>query len=841
MSEALIEYKNKRDFSQTAEPTAKVDRSGLARFVIQEHHASRLHYDLRLEMDGVLKSWAVPKGPSFNPKDKRLAVQTEDHPVAYLEFEGHIPEGNYGAGDMTFWDHGHYALFAGTNPVTELETGQLKLEFFGERMRGKFALVKMKKDEAKEQWLLIKEKDEFVDTPDKNCSTNSASSPVKQANKPSENAAESAIMRKGKASAILTDIKPMLAVPTPTAFDDKDWLFELKWDGFRAICTIDNGNATIVSRNGHSLTTRYPTLNELPAHVSCTNAVLDGELVAIDTAGKPNFQKLQPRWKGTGKTLENNRDMTLVYFVFDVLYYNGLDVTQADLVDRKTLLQKIVSPTDTLRISEHVLGSGISLFQTASEQSLEGVVAKRARSAYQQKRSNDWLKIKSSLEQDVVICGYTEPRNDRKYIGALIAGVYEDGKLVYAGHVGAGSRENLLKQLHEAMAPLASKVCSLSTVPKTNEPVHWVEPSLVGSVKFAEWTDEGNMRQPIFLGLRDDKNPSDCTRTETRYVAPNSRESQPASADQTGKNKSDASAEHEIGDVKLELTNLGKVYWPDSGITKGDLLHYYEQISECVLPYLKDRPLILKRYPNGIDKPYFYQHDLDKTPDFVKAFARHESGHEVCYAVCDNLDTLLYITNLGSIALNPMHSRTITPNNPDWIVFDLDPQGSEWKVVCDVAICVRDVLSEIGLTSYAKTSGSRGIHVYVPIAPRYDYAESLALANLVASVVETRMPSLVSTERLIKKRTPKSVYLDCYQNSPGKTVAGPYSARERPGATVSTPLTWDEVARNVDRAKFNIFTVPDRIKDVGDLFAPVLMNKQTLSGSLERLARIVRV
>lgn len=830
---AIAEYQKKRNFSKTPEPAGHISRAEGHRFVVQEHHASRLHFDLRLEMDGVLKSWAVPKGPSLDPADKRLAVQTEDHPLEYLTFEGHIPEGNYGAGDMVVWDTGRYETRGSTPPDRQLAKGHLKLRFFGDKLHGDFALVRMPDDDSKPQWLLIKDHDEFAEPGWTLKTLLPDTKKTKKSGTPAMAGAKTAPMPE--------IVKPMLATLVDEPFTDDDWLFEVKWDGYRAVCFIENGKARLISRNDQDLSARFPYLSQAPALVDAKNAVLDGELVALDDEGVSRFQLLQPTWRGRATDTEKVDPRRLAYYVFDLLYYNGQSLMDCRLVDRKELLRTILRPTPFLRFSDHITGQGEALYAEGRKKGLEGVIAKRLDSRYEERRSREWLKVKQVQTTDVVIGGYTEPRGSRKDIGALVVGLYRGEDLIGVGHVGAGSRAQTTRAIYERLKPLATDLSPFAQSPKTNEPAQWVRPELVCEVKFSEWTNDFQLRQPVLLGLREDKDPKACVfekpKSAELVVAEEDKKAKPAGK-RSANRTSDAldalldpaskveSAQVKVGGNDVELSNLNKVLWPKDGITKRDLLRYYHQMAETILPHLADRPLILQRYPHGIDKPSFYQHNVDDAPKYVEIFEVEESSGTVCYAVCDNEATLLYIVHLAAIAFNPWHSRTDKIDNPDWIVFDLDPHGAPYRSVLDVALTTRDVLGAFDLECYPKTSGSSGLHIYVPIARRYSYQQGLAFANVVGAEVERRVPDLITRERTVRDRPKGKIYFDCYQNSKGKTIAAPYSVRACAGATVSMPLTWEQVEKGVRIEDFTIANVPDLAKR--DLFAPVLNTHQPL-------------
>lgn len=746
--------------------------------MIHEHHARRLHYDLRLELDGVLKSWAVPKGPSMDPADKRLAVHVEDHPFSYGSFEGTIPKGNYGAGEVYIWDKGTYEpLEAAPGMVRkekerilreELEAGRLKLRFFGEKMRGGFSLSRMKEEK---NWLLIKKRDEIAEP--------------------------------GR-DKMPHGIKPMLATLAGKPFDDPQWIFEIKWDGYRAIAEIEKGEASLYSRNGLDFKAKYPSIVEALEAIE-HDAVLDGEIVAVDAKGKPDFQLMQRALKA--------HDVPLLYYVFDLLYLDGNDLQAEPLERRRDLLRKLIPAGGPIRFSDSVTGEGRRFFEEAENSGLEGIVAKDSSSRYLAgKRSRSWLKIKTEERQEAVICGFTEPRKSRRYFGSLILGVYKSGRLRYIGHSGGGFDDASLKDLYVKMRPLEQKASPFDEPPPTNMPATWIKPKLVCEVKFTEWTGDGIMRHPIFVGLRIDKKPEEVKREDPR-----------------------TDTAHE-----LKLTNLDKVYFPKDKITKGDIIDYYDKISDVMLPYLKDRPENLNRHPNGIDKPNFYQKDFEAKdlPSFVRTEEIYSETNEKDsrYIVCDNKETLLYMANLGCIEINPWNSRTGSLGRPDYMIIDLDPAGNDFDEVVRVAQVVHKVLDLACEESYCKTSGKRGLHIFVPLQGAYPYDHVRRFCELMVSIIHNELPEITSLERSPAKRR-GLIYLDYLQNRHGQTLCAPYSARPAPGATVSTPLRWSEVKAGLDPKNFTIKTIFDRIKKVGDLWAPVLHKKVDLEEAIACLEK----
>ncbi|MDQ3000632.1 MAG: DNA ligase D [Fibrobacterota bacterium] len=832
----LEPYRRKRDFSATPEPPAlfsralangarapaKKGRGPGGRFVVHEHHASRLHFDLRLEMGGVLKSYAVPKGPSLDPKDRRLAVNTEDHPVKYLTFEGSIGDGQYGAGQMVIWDAGTYSVPPGEDPLDQWEKGKLHLNFRGEKMRGGFMLIRGSRDDR--QWLLFKKRDDEA----------------KEDWQPSlilpyggRTEAEIDWPAGAKVSPLPGFIEPMLATLADGPFDDPQWIFETKWDGWRALLRKDDSGIRLISRSGKSLDAMFPELINLGKEIRADACMLDGEIVALDNQGVPRFQLLQNRLKG--KALRNGEGR-IVYFAFDLLHCEGRDLMPCGLIDRKAVLRKVLPPAakgkypGAIRVSDHFEGRGVRVFEEAVRLGFEGMMAKLKHGPYRKGRSADWLKVKAKLRQEVVIAGYTEPRGSRALFGSLVAGLYQGKEFKFAGHVGGGFNARLLKVVHGFMKSLETRTSPFVMPPKTNEKVHWLEPKLVAEVEFMEWTEDGRMRQPVFKGLRPDKDPKECVRESAQPEEKLRIEAEAASTTSTTSKGTDAGTP--------VITNPQKVFWPDEGFTKGDLIAYYRTVAPYILPHLKDRPLILKRYPNGIGAPPFYQHDVKSAPAFVATVpVREDGGAIVNYALCQNAETLTWLANLAVIPQNPWLSRSPKLNQPDWIVFDLDPQEVAFPEVCGMALFMKELLEGLGLKVFVKTSGSRGIHIYVPLKPGYDFAQGLAFSQLVGALAVKEKPREFTVVRSLKVRKRDVIYLDCMQNSEGKSVASVYSVRERPGANVSAPLEWSELKRKLRMEDFNIRTMPKRLERKGDLFKDVLKIKNGLEGALKKLEK----
>ncbi len=840
---ALEDYRKKRDFANTPEPEGVEKRTAENRFVIHEHHATRLHFDLRLEMDGVLKSWAVPKGPSMNPADKRLAVNVEDHPLDYITFRGEIAEGNYGAGEVEIWDSGTYSVSEGS-----LDRGKLVFDVYGTRLHGQFALVKLKR--GNNEWLLIKHGDEFADPNWQLEQILPGGSRRERKEMGSKGGAVSVQPRAEETSAdpMPEIVSPMLATLVEQPFSDPGWLFEIKWDGYRAISFIKPDEFRFASRRSENMIDRFPQAEAIPGFVDAQTAILDGEIVVVDANGRPNFQLLQNVAQIFPTGPSDHSKGTLVYYVFDLLYLNGRDLRKRALVERKELLKSIIRPNAFMKYSDHVMEKGEALFEQAKTSDLEGIVAKRIDSPYVEKRTSHWLKIKNVRRQELVVGGYTQPRRSREGFGSLVVGVYEGDLLVFAGQVGGGFDDAALRQIYEMLQPMRTDKCPFREVPKTNEPAVWVKPDLVCEAKFTEWTDEGILRQPVFLGMRPDRSPRDVVREKPEKVGP-MVESDPSTSQKKQRSipsmeffsqeqlKGDACVD--VDGIEVSLSNLHKVYWPDEGYTKGELLHYYYQVSETILPYLKGRPLILRRWPGGIREESFYQHNLEEGPAWLRRVRIQENGDTVNYAVIDDAASLLYIANLGTISQNPFFSRAESLDRPDYFALDLDPEHASFDIVCDVALVVKQALDDAGLTGYPKTSGSRGMHVFVPVAGVYNYEQVQRVAETIASLVASRIPQYATVERMTKNRGRDQVYVDYLQNSPGKSITSAYSVRECPCATVSTPLLWDEVAAKPRMKDFTMFSVPERIERMGDIFGEALSNRQKLAEPIRRLEKLL--
>jgi bifunctional non-homologous end joining protein LigD len=771
----LREYRKKRDPKATPEPFGSAEHGEQPIFVVQRHDARRLHYDFRLERDGALASWAVPKGVPLEPGEQHLAVHVEDHPLDYADFEGEIPKGNYGAGTVEIWDRGTYEL------LEEKKNGGLTVRLHGEKLKGTWALVPAKLSGDPKNWLIIRKREEAA--------------PAEQ----------------GK----LRRYKPMLATLAKELPKGDGWLYEVKWDGYRAISYVHGSEAELVSRNDNDLTERFPSVvRALQRAVRTPDCVLDGEVCALDEQGRATFSAMQ----------QGRAETRYIYVVFDVLEIDGEPVVDLPLVERRERLEQLLDLRGgEIQISD-TFEDGERLLEAAKQQHYEGVVAKKADSRYKPgQRTSDWLKIKTTNRQEFVIAGYTRGQGRRAgRFGALVLGTYEGGELRYVGNVGTGFTDQEIDRLLKLLKPLERPASPFATPPKMPKvrkgDVAWVEPKLVAEVEFVEWTHDGHLRAPSYQGLREDKRPEQVHREEALPT------------------------EIRKGNRVLRLTNLDKVFWPEEGITKGDLLRYYRGVAPVLVPHLKDRPFTMKRYPDGWKGKFFFQKDAPKhMPDWIKrveiTVSTRESPRQtrkIQAPVANDDLSLLWMINMGCIDCNTWYSRIDKPERPDWVLFDLDPSPDVgFAETVQVALLIKQALDVLELASFPKTSGSEGIHVLVPIDRRSTYADTRRFAEIVAGAIARAHPGLATTEWSKAKR--RGVLIDANQNGEGKTIASVYSVRPKAGAPVSTPLSWEEVNETLDPASFTMSAVLERVERDGDLFEGVLTTKQSLARALKAL------
>jgi bifunctional non-homologous end joining protein LigD len=770
----LETYRRKRDPKVTPEPMGSRKRGGKKGpiFVVQRHDARRLHYDFRLERDGVLASWAVPKGVPLEPGRQHLAVHVEDHPLEYGSFEGEIPKGEYGAGTVEIWDRGTYEL------LEEKKNGGLTVRLHGERLEGVWTLIPAKLSGDPKNWLILRK-------------------------------------REDGAAAERREYRPMFATPSKDIPRD-GWLFEIKWDGYRIVSRVAGGEAELRSRRSEDYTQRFAGVaRALPAALKSPDFVVDGEVCALDDEGRPSFSAMQ----------QGKAETPIVYFVYDLLELDGEPLIDLPLSERRARLEELLDRGNrTVRLSE-TFDDGEALAEVVRESRLEGIMAKRLDSRYRPgARSREWLKIKPGRQrQEFIVAGYTKGQGRRaNSFGALVLAVHEGGELRYVGNVGTGFSETEIKRLLAELRPLERADPPFREVPKMprvrKSDVHWVEPKLVAEVEFVEWTHDGHLRAPAYQGLREDKSAEEVV---SEQPLPNV-----------------------LGDGKrtLKLSNLDKVFFPEDAIAKGDLLSYYRAVAPVAVPHLRDRPFTLKRYPNGIHEPFFFQKDAPKgMPEWIETVEVQATTREKprrtrtirAPLVNDEL-SLLWMVNMGCIDLNAWYSRIDKPDRPDFVLFDLDPSPDVgFREVVQVALLVRDALDAFGLVGFPKTSGSDGMHVLVPLERRHTYAETREFCEIVARALVRTHRGLVTTEWVKEKR--RGVLIDWNQNGEGKTIASVYSVRPRVGAPVSTPLRWDEVNEGLDPAAFTMDVVLERVERDGDLYEGVLTTRQRLDRALRAL------
>ena len=941
----LDEYNKKRDFGRTPEPPGNKKRLTVtksSKFVVQKHDASRLHYDFRLEdtKERVLKSWAVPKGISLNPKIKRLAVLTEDHPLDYLLFEGVIPQGSYGAGTVIVWDTGTYT--SEEEISDQFKKGKITFTLFGHKLKGKFTLVRTHLDRGKEgkQWLLIKLADDFESNEELTI-TRPNSVLTRRINKDLEKEEEDTPYNKkykttvsfNKANKISdnplnypttntnifsnqqqqeevveefpTTIKPMLSTLVDEPFNSKDWTFEVKWDGVRSILFINKLKRTLElqSRNGRIITHRYPELvmalkseqitSSNQSAIKCKeSAILDGEIVVLDKkTGIPSFQNHQRRMNiDSSREIEIlSRELPATYYFFDILYLDGRNLQDLPFLERRKILSEVVRENTRIKKSDFIEEVGKEIFDTTKRMGLEGLIAKHKSSKYVQGiRSREWLKIKHIKTQDCIVIGYTRGEGNREnYFGSLLLAVNDSkGKLQFVGHTGSGFDFLLLKQIYYKLQKIRIEKCPVEHVPYTNRNPFWTQPELVVEIKFSNWTSEKIMRSPIFLRVREDKSPKECLLEREKYtekliktveVKNNEGEKNNIYYNIEDNNYNNNNNNNGFS----SFSNLDKVFWDKTinhpQLTKKDLIEYYDKISRFILPYLKDRPLSLSRYPDGIKGKSFYHKNWNQNnkPPFVQTVEVYSESREdkiINYIISNNKETILWLANLGCIEMHPWYSRINNfdsckerddildkekcgLNFPDFIVFDLDPyiySGQEknkgqnepeynikaFKATIDVAFDLKELFDDLKIESYIKTSGKTGLHIFVPIANLYTYEQTRSFAEVIGKILIKRHPSKITMEWDTTKRTGK-VFFDHNQNARGKTIASIFSPRPTNSASVSFPIKWDDLLQVVP-TDFTIFNVPDILnKKIKNPWNNILEKKQNLNKILESIEEIL--
>ena len=833
----LEEYRKKRDFQKTPEPGGHSAQPAEGRsFVVQKHAATRLHYDFRLEIDGVLKSWAVPKGPSLNPADKRLAVMTEDHPLEYGSFEGVIPEGNYGAGEVIVWDNGTFEAEGELSASEQLKRGDLKFTLHGRKLRGSFVLVRTKRDPKGKDWLLIKHRDAHVDPSwnidahDGSVLTGRTLDEIKERAPPHPTAPGD--LDGARQAPMPTKIEPMLAVLAEKPFSDPAWLFEVKWDGMRVLARIRDGKCELIARRGRIVSGQFPELAVLPEVIHAREAILDGEAVVLDADGRSNFERMQLRMHVDAPSPTLLEQQPVTYQVFDVLYCDGFDLRAAPLIERKELLKRLLTPHPAIRYSDHVREQGEELFKLARERGLEGILAKRLRSGYTMGRSADWVKLKSVREVDAVVGGFTAPRGGRECFGALILGLYDGAKLRYIGDAGSGFSQDSLRAVWSKLDKLRTEKSPFADPPVTSEKATWVEPELVARIKFTEWTSDHRLRAPVFLDLRDDVEPGDCTvGTGLRPVPRQNGGLSPRGS----LNNTEETVSFNINGKAVRLTHLNKIYFPEEKYTKRDLLGYYLSVAPLILPFLRGRPLVLRRMPDGISGELFYQKEAGNyAPEWIKT---HKIDG-VNYFVAEDLADLLFLTNLGCIDHDPWSSRIGDLDHPDYLFLDLDPtDDTDYAIVVEIARTAHEILAAAGLKAYLKTSGASGFHIYLPLERVYTYEQARRFAEIVMRLIAHSHPDKVTFERKVDKRPHGRVFLDFAQFAYSRPLAAVYSVRPVPGACVSAPVAPKELRKGLTPQRFTLKSMPARLKKAGDLWADFWKSPQRLEEALLQMRK----
>jgi bifunctional non-homologous end joining protein LigD len=845
-TERLATYEAKRHFDVTPEPrgssqeaarpgkktapeAAAHPSAGLA-FVVQKHDARRMHYDVRLEIDGAMASWAVPKGPSYDPAIKRLAVQTEDHPMEYNRFEGRIPDGEYGAGDVLIWDRGTYETVPPGQQRPMLEKGHLHVRIFGDKLVGDWHLVKTGRKggddgaggSGKSQWLMFKAKDAHANAAYDVVAERPQS--VVSGRQATRGPRRVGASEKGTSARALKDLvgEPMLATATPTLGDPANWLFEVKYDGYRLLACKAGHDVRLYTRRSNDWTDRFGPVAEGIAGLPARECVVDGEACAVDEQGRPSFHALQAWIAGDTKTAN------LGFAAFDLLWLDGRDLRTEPIEVRRELLEKLMEGQGApLSFSRDVKGELQTILHAAKEAGLEGLMAKRRGSSYTGGRSTQWMKLRFSRRQDAAIIGWIPLAGDDRSMGGLALGVVEAGQLVFAGRVGTGFSDRERREWAKRLEPDEVPKPMAERVPKTRDG-HWVTPKHVIEVAFTEWTPDGSMRQPRFIARREDKTPMECRKDEVQEVDERSMPAEHASG---------SHVHTRPGGPKL--ANPDKVLFPKDGITKREIWDYYTAIAPYMLPHLAGRPLTLQRYPDGIEGEEWYQQNApEKTPAFVRLVdtgPRHENKKRI---VSDTLETLQWLANLAALTIHqwcahvPPDATTRAAIDhalalPDYIVLDLDPGDGPWSHLVQVAHAVHTLLDALKLESVVKTSGKRGIHIVVPIAPGPTHDQATGFAEQIARAVAKVLPKIATVERMKEKRGGK-LYVDYGQNGEGRTIVSPYTIRARDGAVVSMPVEWDEVTEKLDPTKFTVRTALKRVEKTGDLFAAAISGKQRL-------------
>lgn len=857
---SLEKYREKRDFGKTPEPRGKVAKSGRQLwYFIQRHDASHLHYDFRLELEGTLKSWAVPKGPSLDPADKRLAVHVEDHPLDYGSFEGEIPAPQYGAGTVLLWDRGTWIPEG--DPLDGYRKGRLKFHLEGRKLSGGWTLVRMKgsgeKDDKKENWLLIKERDAAARSGEEANITALRPESVADNNDPpaKRSGSRSKKTQRGSASndpadglagaietAMPEQIRPQLATLIEHAPAGGEWLSEVKFDGYRALCRIDRGDARLYTRAGHDWTEKWSSIAQVATRLPVEQAWLDGEIVAVAEDGAISFQHLQNATrKGTAAHL--------AYYVFDLVYLNGYDLSDVPLLARKNALKTLLAALDPggpILYSDHIAGDAQNVFEHACMHGLEGIIVKRADAPYIHTRGRGWLKVKCRRRQEFVIGGYTDPAGSRAEFGALLLGVYGDKReLRYAGRVGTGFNADTLKSVARNFDRLSRATSPFANPPTGSEArgVHWLKPELVAEVDFAEWTESGSVRHPSFLGLRSDKPGREIVRERPLPESELAQVEQAAGASRHGQaktgNASSAASnpDREAHVAGISISHPTRVLFPGAGWTKIDLARYYESIADWILPHLRNRPLTLVRCPKGGGEECFFQKHVNETisPDIERIEVPEEHG-SATYMMANSLPAIISLVQIGVLEFHTWGASEGHLDKPDRMIFDLDPAPElPWTQVVEAARLIRALLDDIGLRSFLKTTGGKGLHVVVPLTPERGWNEVKLFSKAIAEHLEKTIPDRF-TSKLSKAKRVDKLFIDYLRNGVGATAVAAYSTRARPNAPISTPIAWDELDAALHADTFNLGNIEQRLSRLGeDPWKEYFETRQRITAKMVRI------
>jgi len=863
-SDALTRYREKRDplstnepFAEPHKPSSRETRTG--RFVVHLHDATRPHYDVRLQIGGTLKSFAVPRGPSLEAGDKKLAVLTEDHPLEYLEFEEVIPEGNYGAGAMIVWDVGRIRYLE-TSAERGLEIGKLDFELDGFKLHGRFALVATGRrkasgpnDKKANEWLLIKKQDAFahppgdvlVEQPHSVLSGLTVADLAARERVVSELEAEAEALGAIRAPLDVSSLTPMLCAMTGAELVDEERIYELKIDGVRIIADKHARAVALRYRNGRAASSSYPEIARAVAALAPRRVVLDGEVVAFDAQGRPSFQRIAPRIHAE-KPLDVRSAMTDIpvsYLVFDLLALNDFDLRALPLVSRKALLMKLVRGKGYVRALDHLEADGRPLFELCRAQRLEGVVAKRSASPYRPgpRRTEDWVKLKAERDDEFVVVGFMRGKGARSALGALCVASYSGERLMYRGRVGSGLDAATLSMLEQALEARRVEAFPASgTPPEDAKGALWVRPELVVSVRFLGFTDgegEARLRAPVYRGLRNDIAPSDCRAAPPSELV----DAEPAPSAAPAAHSEATVHAPSNAKTRVVISNPSKVFWPDEGYTKGDLCAYYASIAEAMLPFLHERPVVLVRYPDGIAGKHFYQWNVPPgTPDWIERIElidEEEPGAvKKTLFLVDSADALVHIANLGCIPLHVLAAQRGTLDQCDFLTVDFDIADRPFSDAVRLALDLRAILDDVGLVGFPKTSGQKGLHVLVPLGPGVNFDTAKLLVELLGRLITDKNPTIATMERRVNQRGSR-VYVDTGQTGPSRTIVAPYSVRSHPGATVSTPIGWNELHVALDPSRFTMLTVPGRVLEVGDPFADFMAARPDVPAAVRALSK----